>query len=387
VSQISVNKNTAVAAAIGISVISAGGFLILPLFVGAAAQKFSLSEQQIGFFASSVMAGTAISAVLAIFWVRRIDWQKSAFAALSLLLVAHTLSLFSSTVGQLVFLQVLASVGGGAAYSLALTTLSDNRNPDRCFGLAIAVQVLFQVLGLLLLPNFIETNDLQPVLILLATMAALGIFILRWLPRSGRATSQKSQGGTVLKPAVVLSLLGCFMFFFNVGVVWSFIERMAALEGFGAAAIGRSLAIGVAFGIPGALLASWSGERFGRIGPLALGAATILTALYLLQGGMTSTDFLAAIILYNFGWNYSLPFQYAAVNAADASGKCVSITPAFHGAGAAIGPSVAAFYVTAESYTAVSVVAAIAVALSVVLFIWALLPSANRPGDNLPRPT
>jgi len=370
---LTVDRKTAVAASVGISVISVGGFLILPLFVGAAAQKFSLSEQQIGFFASSVMAGSAISAVLAIFWIRRIDWQKAAFAALSLLLVAHSLSLFSNTFGQLVFLQFMASFGGGAAYSLALTTLSDNRNPDRCFGFAIAAQVSFQVLGLLLLPSFIETNGLQSILTLLALMAALGLVVLRWLPRSGHATPQIPSGKTVLKPAILLSLLGCFMFFFNVGVVWSFVERMAALEGFGAADIGQSLAIGVAFGVPGALLASWSGERFGRVGPMALGAATILIALYLLQGGMTSTEFLIAIILYNFGWNYSLPFQYAAVNAADASGRGVSVTPAFHGAGAAIGPSVAAFYVTADSYAAVSVVAAIAAVLSLVLFVWASL--------------
>ena len=381
---ITVDKNTAVAAAVSISVISVGGFLILPLFVGAAAQKFSLSEQQMGFFASSVMAGSAISAVLAIFWIRRIDWQRAAFAALSLLLVAHSLSLFSDTVGQLVFLQFVASFAGGAAYSLALTTLSDNRKPDRCFGFAIAAQVLFQVLGLLLLPSFSETNGLQSILTLLATMAAIGLVILRWLPRSGHATPKSPHRNTVLKPAVLLIFLGCFMFSFNVGVVWSFIERMAALEGFGATAIGRSLAIGVAFGVPGALLASWSGERFGRMGPLALGAATILIALYLLQGGMTSTDFLIAIILYNFGWNYSLPYQYAAVNAADASGRGVSITPAFHGAGAAIGPSIAAFYVTAESYAAVNVVAAIAATLSLVLFIWALRRSMNTPDDELP---
>ncbi len=143
---------------------------------------------------------------------------------------------------------------------------------------------------------------------------------------------------------------------------------MGAAAQFDAGFIGISLAVGVSFGIPGALLAAWCSERFGRVGPLALGALGTVIALVLLAGGVSQQNFVIALALYNFVWNFSLAFQYAAVNAADDSGRSVAAAPAFHAAGGAVGPGMAAMFVTGNSFIAVNVLAAAAVMLSLVLF-------------------
>lgn len=367
-----VNDSAAVFAAICISFIALGGFLILPLFVGAAAEDMGMTEQQIGFFASSVMAGASISSVVALFWIRHVDWHKAAYVALGTLFVAHSSCLFMDQLAPFILLQFIAGLGGGAAYSLVLTVLSDNRKPERCFGFSVAAQVSFQVIGLLLLPSVIARGGLDVVLAILAGMALLGLILLHWLPRAGAPVEQLSIRHNIFKPRVFLALGGCFMYFMNVGVVWTFIERMGVAEGFSAEFIGLSLAAGVAFGVPGALFASWCGGRFGQIGPLILGAAATLLSLIMLRQGMSSASYFLALALYNFGWNFSLTFQYSAVSKVDESGRGLAVAPAFHGAGGATGPIFAAMYITSDSFIAVNLIAGMAVVLSLSLFALAL---------------
>jgi predicted MFS family arabinose efflux permease len=364
-----VDRGSAVAAAVCISFVAVGAFLVLPLFVGAAADEFGLNESQLGFLASGIMSGSALSSVLAIFWIRRVDWRRAGYLSVGLLLGAHATSLVVDNVLVFTLCQVLAGLGGGAAYSLVLTSLSDNRHPDRCFGFSVAAQVSFQVVGLMVLPGVIEKTGLNGLLGILVVLEVIALLLLRYLPRTGEATSPASPGLALFKPRVLAALAACFFFFFNIGAVWTYVERMGVLAGFDAGTIGFSLAVGVAFGIPGALLASWCGERYGRLGPLGLGAAGTVVALVLLNEGMGKGEYLAALAVYNFVWNFSLAFQYAAVNAADASGRSVAAAPAFHGAGGAVGPGVVALFVSAESLIAVNILAAATVIVSFALFV------------------
>ncbi len=363
-----VDQLSSIVASVCISFIAVGAFLVLPVFVGAAAGDMGLTERQVGFLASGIMSGSALSSIFAIFWIRRVDWRRAGYASLGLLFASHVTSMFADGFAFFILCQFLAGLGGGAAYSLALTALSDNKHPDRCFGISVAAQVSFQVVGLLALPTVIESVGLNGVLAVLAGLALCGLLLLRYLPRAGTGASHEPIGRALFKPAVLAALAGCFFFFFNVGALWTYIERMGAAAQFDAGFIGISLAVGVSFGIPGALLAAWCSERFGRVGPLALGALGTVIALVLLAGDVSQQNFVIALALYNFVWNFSLAFQYAAVNAADDSGRSVAAAPAFHAAGGAVGPGMAAMFVTGNSFIAVNVLAAAAVMLSLVLF-------------------
>jgi predicted MFS family arabinose efflux permease len=351
-----------------ISFIAVGAFLVLPVFVGAAAGDMGLTERQVGFLASGVMSGSALSSIFAIFWIRRVDWRKAGYLSLGLLFVSHITAMLVDDFLLFTLCQFLAGLGGGAAYSLALTALSDNKHPDRSFGFSVAAQVSFQVVGLLALPAVIERVGLDGLLSILAGLALCGLLLLRYLPRAGVEASHEPIGRALFRPSVLAALAGCFFFFFNVGAVWTYIERMGAAAQFDASFIGISLAVGVAFGIPGALLAAWCSDRFGRVGPLALGAVGTVVALILLADGVSQQNYVIALALYNFVWNFSLAFQYAAVNAADDSGRSVAAAPAFHAAGGALGPGMAALFVTADSFIAVNILAAAAVLLSFALF-------------------
>jgi predicted MFS family arabinose efflux permease len=368
-SNLSVNSRATVSTAILFCVVGAAAFLIMPLLIGAATEEFQLAESQQGFLAALVMSGSAISAILAIFWVRRVDWRKAMFIAALILGLGHGFAVFANDYSYLFLAVFIASLGGGTAYSLAITILSDNDNPDRVFGYCVAAQVTFQVVGLLLFPGIIKSGGLDALLMILSSLAFVSLFAIRFLPERGKDTKISKVMLVFTQSKVVFTLLGCLFFFFNVGCFWTFIERMGDAAGYSAQVIGNSLAAGVSVGVIGSLCASWLGNKYGRLRQLFISAVgTVLTAV-LLSSSDALSIYVIAIALYNFVWNYSLVYQYAVVSAVDDSGRGVAIAPAFHAAGAAIGPAIAGILITTNNFMAINALVATSVIISFLFFI------------------
>ncbi len=367
-----------------LSVIGPSGFLILPVLVGAAAADLQMSEAEVGGLASAVMGGMALSSALALLWIRRANWRLATTLALLLIAVGNAGCLLASTPGCVIGWLLMTGVGGGAVYSIALTVLGDEPAAARYFGFSVAAQVTFQVVGMLLLPTLSDQFGLDAVVGALLVINILGFLLVPLLPvRSRENPAVRHRTSSVLPSlASMCALMGCFLFFLNIGVVWTYVERMASGAGFSLEMIGFSLALGVAFGVPGALAASWCGSRFGYWKPLAVGSVMMLLALGMLAGMWAESVFVVMLALYNFSWNFLLSFQYAAVGAVDSNGRSVAIAPAFHGFGAALGPAVAALFVTRDDYSAVVILAVAGVVGSLVLFSFALWRQRQQ-GDPL----
>ena len=356
-------------AAIVLSITGAAGFLIMPVVLGAAVVELQLSESQVGFLASMLMAGSVISAISAMFWVRTVDWRHAARLALlaqgvGLLLVTQVDGFALAAV-----LFLLVSLGGGAVYSLAMTVLSDHVRSERMFGYSITGQVAFQVLGLLFLGLFTLPGGFDKLMLGLTALVGVGLALASWLPRSGRTGPRVTVANVLKQSRATSALFGCLFFFFNVGCIWAYIERIGNAAGFAPEQLGTGLAIGVSVGMLGSLTASWQGTRFGHIHPLSAGTLGTIVSVIFLRTDMHLVGFMSAVAVYNFFWNYSLTYQYAVVAAADRSGRCVAVTPAFHAAGGAIGPAVAALLLTPGSFLAVNLLAMASVVTSMLLFV------------------
>lgn len=356
-------------AAILLSVIGAATFLVMPVLLGSAVTAFGYSESDVGLIAALLMAGNALSAASALFWVRRLDWRLAARIALllqALALVAASQGGEFLAVGLLLF---FGSLGGGAVYSIALTVLSDHNNSDRVFGYAITTQVAFQLAGMLMLFHFSAPGGFNQLMCGVAGLAVSGLLLTEWLPRRGKVGTTAKIAGILRQRRVIMALLGCMAFYFNVGCIWAYVERIGSAAGFTAEGLGNALALGVATGMTGSLVASWQGTRFGRVVPLAWGAAGTVLAVAFLLPAVGLSIFVVALALYNFVLNYSLTYQYAVIAAADESGRGVAVAAAFQMAGGAIGPAVAALLIAPASFVAVNTLAAIGAIVSFGLFL------------------
>lgn len=342
-----------ITATVVLSVIAVATFLVLPQFVTAAVEDLHFSERQAGLLSAFLMSGTAVAALAAGGWVRRVHWRWAAGIALCGLVVTNLASLRWHGVVPFMALQCAAGFFGGSLYSLCLTMLSDSHHPDRNFGYSVAAQVAFQVIGLLTGPALIRHGGVNALLELFTAMSAIGLLLAVRLPSAQHRAEAAHAFARLLNARIALALLGCFLFFFNVGCYWTYVDLIGAASGLSTSGLANGLAIGVAFGIAGGLLASWLGERRGRLLPIAVSAVVTIVAVLLLKGHVGIDAFVGSAVLYNVAWNLSLTYQYSTVNAVDRSGCAIAVAPAFHSAGAAAGPALAALLVSPRDHTSV----------------------------------
>ena len=204
---------------------------------------------------------------------------------------------------------------------------------------------------------------------LLGVLVLSSLITVRWLPPRGVIQTKSSTSKLSLNPKVILGLAGCTMFLVNVGCIWTYIERMGVAAGFTSKFIGLGLAAAVAVGIVGALTASWLRDRYGRLRPLAIATLGTVVSVTMLVEGMGPITYIIAAGIYNFVWNFAIPYQYSAISTADSSGRLIVLVPGFQGVGLSIGPAMAALFITGENYLAVNYIAAISVIISLVLFV------------------
>lgn len=372
-----INSRTSFAI-IALTVIGASHFLIMPTVLAAAVLEFNLTEQEVGFLAALLMVGAAISSLSALFWVRAVNWRLTSRIALLIQGGGFAIATQAQGFAEAGVAFLCVSLGGGAIYSLALTALSDHQHSDRLFGFSITLQVVFQVVGMLLLSQFSTVGGFDRLMWGLVSLVCFGLILSFFLPKAGRETPAFSLKGVFSQAKPLLALLGCFFFFFNVGCIWAYLERIGSAAGFSPQALGNGLALGVSVGMAGSMMASWQEARMGRVLPLVLSAIATVIAVAALVPEVNLVIFVLSLALYNFVWNYSLTYQYAVVAAVDESGRCIAIAPAFHAAGAALGPAIAAMLVRPGSFFAVNVLAAASVILSLFLF----LPAARLSSTN-----
>jgi MFS family permease len=366
-------------AGVSLSVVGLATFLLMPQFIEAAVADLRYTEQQVGILSAFVMIGETLAAVAASVWIRRSSWRAVAVAALVGLLVANGASIAVHALIPFIALQGVGGFCGGSLYSLALTMLSDGRRADRYFAYAIGAQTVYQIFGLLAGPFMIEHGGVNTMLALFIGLCVLGLLLVSWVPVHGRIPgAAPSAAGLVSRP-VLLALAGCFLFYVNVGAYWTYIERIGTAAGIGFSAVSNGLAFSTAASMAGVFLASWLGARRGYLMPIAVSAVGVVLAIVLLTGDLKLTAYVVSAVIYGIVWNVSMTYQYGTVNIVDRSRRGVALAPAFHNAGGAAGPALAATVVTANDHNGVLWLVCVSVLASTVCFVLALRLNAGAP--------
>ncbi len=369
-------------AGVCLSVVGFATFLLMPQFIEAAVADLGYSEQQVGNLSAVVSVGSTLAAIAAVLWIRSSSWRWAGALALAGLLASNVLSMFVHGFEGFIALQGIAGFCGGSIYSLSLTVLSDGRHPQRYFAYAIGAQTTYQIVGLAAGPALIHHGGVNAILVVFTGLGVLGLVLIGGMPAHGRTVAAGNQAGNVgearahgglLSPAVLLALAGCFLYYVNVGAYWTYIERIGVTAGIGLSEISNGLAFGTAASMLGVLLASWLGERRGYVVPIAWSAVGVVLAVVLLTGHLRLTAYVISAVVYGIVWNVSMTYQYSAVNIVDRTRRGVALAPAFHDAGGAVGPALAALAVTEKDHSSVLWIVIVSVLAS-----WACFAAALR---------
>jgi len=349
----------AIVAAIGLSVAGVAAFSVLPVMVGILTDSHGLGASLAGYVASADLAGFALTALAAAFWVVRCRWRRAAIVGLSALVIGNLLSLGTPGFAQLLIARLLAGIGAGTVYSVAMSTLARCRDTDRAFGLMIAAQVIFQVIALFVLPRLVAVWGPSALFLTLGGVSVLASVGITQLPDFIEGSSEPPTTMLATRSAW-LALAGVALFTLNLGALWTYIERMGVSAGLSSPQVGSMLAAALAISVLGALGASRLGDRFGRRLPLVVAMAGQLVALVLMTENASAVAFAIGATLYSLAWAFAMPYFYGFVASHDPGGRLIVLAPAVQAIGVSLGPLLAASMLRGDPYLLVNCLAAVA---------------------------
>jgi len=282
-----------------LNVVGPSTFNILPILVQGTVRTLGFSDRQIGVMSLTIAIGSAASALFAGLWVRSVPWPRAAAIALGGMLVANLLAMSVHHFLAFVLLQALSGFFGGSVFCLALTILSDRPDSTRIFGIALAVQVAYQVAGFVAGPLLLRLAGLNGVLAMLAALSGLALLLAPLLPVQARAiTTSAPAPRALLKPATLIGLIALGTYFLNAGAYWTYIELIGQAHGMSSHVVANCIATGVSAGILGGGLAWGLGDRLGKLWPLGIAAALTMTSALLLTGSFGVVKFVMSGVLY-----------------------------------------------------------------------------------------
>lgn len=364
-------------AVIGLNVIAIATIDIVPTIEAGARVSLGFGPEQASIFSSLFMGGSAAGSLLALLWVRRARWPSAALWSLCGIVLLNALSAAARSPMQFFALQCALGVCSASLYSLALTIMSDQDNPEKYFGLLILGQVGFQAVGLYVGPLLVSHGGLPTVMLALATLSVAGLPLVRVLPDRGRSVPEGVTFGDVLRPTTLIAFGGCFAFYLSTWSYWTYVEAIGHEAGYADQQVATGLAVGVAAGFAGASVASAIGRHWPRLWLLGAASAMLILSVWLLAGRPSLAAFVVSGCLFNFSWNFSVAYQYGIVNAADPTARAVALTPAVHTAGGMAGPAIGLLVLRPHDFTGVLWLVALGVFVSQGLFTLAE-GAANR---------
>lgn len=357
-------------------------YLILPLFVGVAADHLELSDRQVGLLASSEIAGIGLASLLAVTWQHRVSWRLAAGASLAFITAGDLLSIGATSSGSLIALRFLTGLlGEGPAYALGLACLGETREPNRTFLQLTASQVAYATTALWGLPYVVSAWGFAGMLTVFVGVAGLAAAWLFWLPsKSRKARSAPRIGGMPGSRPALVALAFHMVFFAGVSSIWAYVERMGNAFGLTPEDVGMALAVSTAISFVGLLLASGAGARLGRRLPLACAGIGLGAAAAFLAAPLSLWGYVAATALFSVAWNIGVAFQLGLATELDTHGRLLVLAPAFQAGGSTLGPALAAGLLSGQGYQPVNWLGGLCCVTSfAVFFVLASRPGAPGP--------
>jgi|TARA_B110000977_G_scaffold3453_1_gene4764 hypothetical protein len=353
----------------------------LPVVLGAAADAMQLTNVQIGYLGSSYMFGAVAAGISSIFWVRRVNWRWVVLiSSLTVLGCYATASFASYDILRIALFGV--GFASGAIVSCVLTYFGDTPTPDRNFGYGVGSQVLLAGLAAYFMPIFITpTWGFSGIMLLFGGMVMVTLLAIPFFPARGcrgyeddiQEPSATSSANSAINGSLIglwLGVAAMFIYFLGESGVWTFLDRVGLANGLSYEAMGEAFGISLIISSAGAYLASYMGDRFGRVIPILAATVALIAGLLLMLYTNSAWYFGLGMLLFSGAWNFVLPFQMSLISEGDTTGRLTPLIPTCQLLGSAIGPAIAGHMVIDGSYFYVYLLAFIAAIISAILCIY-----------------
>jgi MFS family permease len=357
-------------------------FTILPGYLGELAKTKGFSDQQLNYIASAELGGMALGATLATLFFARLGRRQVGTAGCCAAIIGNLIAFVSLGYVPLLIMRVTVGVGDGICVALCYVVLGESRDPDRSFGLFVALQLLVGTILLVFLPHYVQYVGVLGIFggfSIFFAIVYVGILRLTGACGGRRVNGDPSMETNVgsIPLVAIIALCGLMLYFTSQAAVWANVSLMGSSFGLTDGQIALTLSFSTLAGLAGALIAATMGNRLGRVLPLASSLLLALTALWILMGRRAIVPYGVAVAFINFAFNYTAPYQLACLAAVDRTGRSLMISAIVSTIGLALGPFLAAQFLTGTGYHAVNW---IGISLFTISFLL-ILPAARERSE------
>ncbi|WP_448213162.1 MFS transporter [Colwellia sp. MEBiC06753] len=352
--QMKVSPNSILAQIMLAFLTTAGIFYIniMPALLSGLKEGLGYTSQQAGFVSSANLYGASIGALLAVFIIKKIRWQRWAYCLLVSILVIDFCSIYISSVNAMIMLRALHGITGGLLVGIGFCIISRTQDPDKTFGYLLFIQWGLGGLGLMYLPGLVPvygTTVLFSALIAFTLVTLVMLLFLPHYPVEDILHAASSKGKTKLKP-LFMTLSAIFLFqAANMGL-FAYIIALGKAEGLTTSFMSTSLGIASWVALLGAFLVMILGTKYGRVMPLMIGVFVITLCTWILHFSEITYVYLYANIIIGIAWAFVLPYLFGMCSELDKAGQYAAMGGFASKMGLASGPMVGALLLNNEVY-------------------------------------
>jgi predicted MFS family arabinose efflux permease len=358
-------------AAIFYSILATAGLFYVNLggaFLSAFVDGLGVERDTAGFIVSANKYGAAFGALLATFLVKKIEWRKAIRILFYGLIAFDLISTQISNPQYLILIRFIHGTIGGLSVGIGLSIIARTYNPDKIFGMLLAVQYTFGSLGILFVPRLVESFGTGALFATLISFTLMTLIILPFTPDVENNQDQiKSNFYQIpISGLLILSLFCLFLFqAANMGVA-DYAFELGKDIGLAKNDISYLLTIANFISILGGVLVYVIGIRFGRTKPLCIGIFTAALFTYLLHYSDNTYIYFIANTLTGIAWGFTIPYLLGLCATFDKFGQIAALAGFVSKLGLASGPLVGALFILSQGFSFIINLATIALLLALV---------------------
>jgi MFS transporter, DHA1 family, inner membrane transport protein len=281
----------------------------------------------------------------------------------------------------ILIVRVVAGVGEGLLLYAANSAISLLRDPARPYALAMIVGSVSSASVLLLTPA-LQTRLPFAVFALLALGLLLASVFIGGLPAS---LVRQGAGAPRIRrdPAVYLSLTAVLAANVALGALWAFSEVAGTRLGISPAVADQIIALNLAAGLGGGLVAAWLNSRLDYRVSLVAGTSFLVVVAIALCTVTALWMYVVAQLCYGALYPIVITFLMAAVAKLDCSGNLLPAAGGVTLVGLSLGPAAGGLLVTSSSMAALGLGVGLLLAVSVtaMLLAFSKIPASRVQPD------
>ena len=172
-------------AAIILSFLTTAGLFyvnIMPVLIDSLITGLEYNEQRAGYVGSANTFGAALGALVMVLLVKRIKWRTAAYCFLVIMIVIDLLSAAIAHPVILISIRFVHGLAGGLLIGLGFVLITRTLNPDRVFGVLLALQFGLGGLAVMTIPATVKTYGHQMPFWVLASFSLVTLILMTFLP-------------------------------------------------------------------------------------------------------------------------------------------------------------------------------------------------------------